>query len=316
MGEETMDLTANLDVEALLRGGLTRENRAVASVVPVLQHLLASEAHSLLSDAVLARVRGMIHDCAAQVMAAMAGHDPASRALLHTDPSALEACADALLEDEALLAFCHALASEGLLAERLQQRQSLDPVLSPLLQELIASEDPAIASLAMSVLAAQSRFVQTQRRMELPMGELPAELFHAVIARAQATVTGGAGHEGLARLQSSYDEGASRLGLLARLVGSMRRGVVAALALDHAGLALFASALAAQQDHPRAAVVLACLDGQGLRLALVLRAAGLSLPAIERQFALIAPGALLPRIIADLTPERAATLLNAAAPAQ
>lgn len=316
MGEETMDLTANLDVEALLRGGLARESRAVASVVPVLQHLLASEAHALLSDAVLARVRGMIQDCSAQVVAAMAGHDPAYRALLHSDPAAVDVCADALLEDEALLAFCHALASEGLLAERLQQRHRLDPVLSPLVQELIASEDPAIASLAMSGLAAQSRFIQTQRRMELPMGELPAELFHAVIARAQIAVKIDADHEGMARLQASYDEGASRLGLLARLVGSMRRGVVAALALDHAGLAMFASALAAQQDQPRASVVLACLDGQGLRLALVLRAAGLSLPAIERQFALIAPGALLPRTIADLTSERAATLLNAAAPAQ
>ena len=62
MGEETMDLAADHAVEAILRDELAREARALGSVVPVLRHLLGSEARGLVSDAILARVRGMIFD--------------------------------------------------------------------------------------------------------------------------------------------------------------------------------------------------------------------------------------------------------------
>jgi hypothetical protein len=311
MGEETMDLAADDAVEASLRGGLAREARALTAVVPVLRHLLGSEAQGLVSEAILARVRGMILDIAAQVLAARAGRDPAARAP-GGDPAALDALADSLIGEEGLLAHCHALASESLIADRLQQRHAIDPVLSPLLQELIAAEDPAVAALAMTTLAAQSRFIQSQRRMELPLGELPAELFHALLGRVR---DGADSSAGLARLQASYDEGASRLGLLARLVAAMRRGAVAALALDHAGLALFAAALASETRSPRGEVVLACQEGQGVRLALLLRAAGLAAPAIERQLVLAEPAARLPRTINALSPTRAAALLAAGRPA-
>jgi hypothetical protein len=309
MGKDMTDLAADQAVEAILRDELARENRAVAAVVPVLRHLLASEAHALLSDAILARVRGMMVDCAAQLLAALAGRDPAIRAASTTDPVALDHWAETLMADEALLGFCHALATESLTAERFQQRHAIDPVLSPLLQELIASEDSAIASLAMSTLAAQSRFIQSQRRMELPLSELPADLFYALVARAAAGAQDVTARSGLERLQASYDEAASRLGLLARLVAAMRRGALAALALDHAGLALFASALAAETRHPRGTGILACHEGQGARLALALRAAGQSLPVIERQFLLVEPAARMPRAIASLSPERAGMLL-------
>lgn len=310
MGEETMDLAADHAVEAILRDELAREARALGSVVPVLRHLLGSEARGLVSDAILARVRGMIFDLASQVCAASEGRDPATR-LSGADLAAPERLAEALMADEALLAFCHALAAEGLIAERLHQHSAIDPVLSPLLQELIASEDPAIAGLAMSTLAAQSRFMQSQRRMELPIGELPAELFHTAVAQVQGGVADGSG---LVRLQTAYDEGTSRLGLLARLIAAMRRGAVAALGLDHAGIALFASALAAQVRSSRGEAVLACHEAQGTRLALMLRVAGLSPSAIERQLLLVDPAGLHPRAIAALSPERAAALLAAGGP--
>lgn len=306
MGEETMDLAADDAVEAILRDGLARETRALTAVVPVLRHLLASEAPALVSDAILARVRGMILDLAAQLLAAMAGRDPATRWPAPADEAARDRIAERLTGDEALLAFCHALAAESLIAERLQQRRAIDPVLSPLLQELIASEDPATASLAMQVLAAQSRFVQGQRRMELPLAELPAELFHALVARAQADAPEGGA---LVRLQAGYDEANGRLGLIARLVAAMRRGAVAALGIEHAGLALFAGALAAAARCPRGAVVLACHEGQGLRLGLMLRAAGLDPAAIERQLELVEPAGRLTRALAEITPERAAALV-------
>jgi hypothetical protein len=312
MGEETMDLTADPSVEALLRDELTCENRAVAAVVPVLRHLLSSDAQALVSDAVLARVRGMVMDCAGQLIAAATGQASAVRGGVVPEPAVLDQWVEMLLDDPDLIAFCHALASESLLSERFHQRHSLDPVLSPLLQELIASDDSAIAALAMATLAAQSRFIQSQRRMQLPLGELPAELFHAVMARGAAMAGGEGADAGLTRLQESYDEGASRLGLLARLVAAMRRGVMVALALDHAGLALFASALAAQARLPRDSAVLACHEGQGARLALALHSAGVGLPAIERQFLLTEPVTRMPRAIAAIAPAQAAALLDPA----
>jgi hypothetical protein len=311
MGETMTDLAADAAVEAILQDELAREVRAVNAVSPVLRHLLASDAQSLVSEAVLARVRGMVFDLAVQLSAAIAGHDPAIRLRGTADSATQGSLADSLLADEALLTLLHAFAIEGLLAERFQQRHAIDPVLSPLLQELIASDDPAVAGLSMNLLAAQSRFVQSQRRMELALGELPAERFHALIAVAYRFGSGAPTSAALERLQSSYDEAASRLGLLTRLIAAMRRGAVAALALDHAGLALFTSALAHIARQPREVMVLACHEGQGARLALALRAAGLGSAAVERQFMLVEPVTGVPRALAALSAERADLLLRA-----
>jgi len=307
MGEKTMDLAADASVEAILTDELARETRALAAVVPVLRHLLSSDADALVSEAILAKVRGMILDLAAQVLTARAGHDPLIRGFDLIDPSARDHLAISLMTDEALLAFCHTLAAEGMIADRLQHRSGIDPVLSPLLQELIASQDAAVASLAMSALAAQSRFVQAQRRMELPLNELPAEFFHRLIAGGQMEANDNAA---LVGLQAIYDEANTRLGLLARLVGAMRGGVVAAFGLDHAGLALFASALALAVRQPRGTAVLACHEGQSLRLALMLRSGGAGAVAIERNILLVQPSERLPRGVDALTAEQAAVLLG------
>jgi hypothetical protein len=303
MGEDTMDLADGAMIEAILREELARESRALGSVVPVLRHLLASDGQRLVSDAILARVRGMLSDLAAQLIAAAAGRDPALRLPADSDPQPRDALAEALAGDALLLAHCHALAAESQLAERLHQHSAIDPVLSPLLQELIASDEPVIAELAMATLAGQSRFIQSQRRMELPLGELPPELFHALTATNVP--------EAARRLNAGYDEAASRLGLLARLVSAMRRGAIAALALDHAGSALFASALAALSREPREQAVLACQEGQGARLALALRAAGLAPEAIARQFLVVDPAARPLRDLDAISPERARMLLGA-----
>jgi hypothetical protein len=305
MGEDTMDLADGAMVEAILREELARQSRALGSVVPVLRHFLASDGQRLVSDAILARVRGMLSDLAAQLIAAAAGRDPALRLPADSDPQPRDALAEALAGDALLLAHCHALAAESQLAERLQQHSAIDPVLSPLLQELIASDEPVIAELAMATLAAQSRFIQSQRRMELPLGELRPELFHAVTATHVPEA------EAARRLNAGYDEAASRLGLLARLVSAMRRGAIAALALDHAGSALFASALAALSREQREQAVLACQEGQGARLALALRAAGLAPEAIARQFMLVDPAARPLRDLDAISPERARMLLGA-----
>lgn len=308
MGDKEMHLAADAAVAAILTDELAREDRALATVVPVLRHLLTSDSQALVSDAIVARVRGMILDLAAQLIAARAGRDPAMRMPdTQSHDTDLDAMADHLMAKDALLGHCHALAAEGLIAERLHQRHAIDPVLTPLLQELIASEDLAIATLAMSALAAQTRFMQSQRRMELPLGELPAELFHDLVAGV-ASESGDTA--ALMRLQAGYDEAAARLGLLARLFAAMRRGAVAALGLQHAGLSLFASALAAVNRQPRASVVLACHEGQGTRLALLLRASGVDGSSAERQAMLTGPTAPAMRGLAELSAAQAATLLD------
>jgi hypothetical protein len=106
-----------------------------------------------------------------------------------------------------------------------------------------------------------------------------------------------------------YDEAASRIGLLARLVAAMRHGAVAGLTLEHAGLALFSSALARATRQPRSLGVLACHEGLGVGLALRLRAAGLSPAVIERQLALTDPATRLPPAFAEVSAEHAVLLL-------
>lgn len=281
MGPTPADPAAATPAAQMLAAELARGERAVQAVVPVLRHLLASEGPSLVNEAVVARVRGMLHDLACQLCLGKRGPVAATAAHEQT----IEAIAARLVAEDALLAHLHALALESQLAEKFEASLSLDPVLSPLLQELIASDDPAVAELAMGALAAQARFMQVQRRMEMPLEELPAELLGTAIRCAEG-LAGAESARALAALQTGYDEAATRLALFGRLVAAMRRAVVACLAFDRAGLALFASGLAALAETNRAEIVLSCNAQQTLRLALALRAAGLDVPAIGRQLAL------------------------------
>lgn len=267
-----------------LSGELARAAKGLAAALPVLRHLLVSDAPSLLNEVVVARVRGMLADLAGQIYLGARVPQPATSSGVAEE--AIAAIEARLIEREDLLGHLHALALESHLAERFEQRLTLDPVLSPLLQELIASDDPEVAEIAMATLAAQTRFIQSQRRMELPLAELPADLLGAALSCGEGLMHPAASGK-LAALADHYDEAATRLGLLARLMVAMRRAVVAGLAFDRAGLALFASALAAASGQDRRAALLACHEAHSAALALALRAAGFDWPAIERQVMLI-----------------------------
>lgn len=300
MGDVAMERTGDKSVEAILKDELARENRALRGVAPVISHMLESSGHALVSDAIVARVRGMLGDLAHQLLAA--GDAP--------EQAAVDRLADSFASDTAILSHLYAVAMEGHLTDRLEQRSSVDPVLSPLLQELIASDKPIVAELAMATLAAQSRFMQSQRRMALPLGELPSDLFAYTIARFEAAKVGERDARSAKSIKANYDEGAGRLGLLARLVQAMGKGSIAALELDHAGLALFASAIASRSRQPRDLAVLGCHEHQAARLAISLRAAGLDAAGVERQFLLLEPAEMLPEGIASVSPERARELLG------
>lgn len=298
-----------------LRQQLARGDLALAGVAPVLSHLLASPGQALVSEDVVARMRGMLGDLAHQVIAAMV---PAlgEKENPQDQDEAIARFSGQLASSSVVVSHCYALAMESQLGERLEQEAAIDQVLTPLLQELIASSEESVAELAMATMSAQARFVQAQRRMDLPLGELPAELFHEVLALARqqpGVEDARALEQAEHRLRADYDESRSRLGLLARLVGSLGGGVRAALDLEHAGIALFASALARTAHQPRELAILCCHEQQQARLALALRAGGLKPESIARQFALIHQDFALPRELESLSPEEAIALLKGTA---
>ncbi|WP_264443567.1 hypothetical protein [Novosphingobium sp. JCM 18896] len=306
MSDAAANPRATESVEARLRGALDQGDVVLGTVAPVLRHLLASDDSGLFGDAILARVRGMIGDVARQLMARVEGGD-----------GDLAALTLALTDNPAFLGHVHALVLEWHLTELLQARLAFDPVLSPLLQALVASSDETTAALAMKFLAAQARFGQAQRRMRLALAELPGDLLHAALVALRGVAGGSAEADqraaaAEAAIRADYDEARSRLGLLSRLVTGMGAGAVAALSLHHAGAAIFLTALAVSARQDRDLATLATSETQRTRLALALCAAGLKPEAIEEQLLALDPDAELPEGIDRLAPDRAAALIAGA----
>lgn len=305
--------TAELPVETVLREELAHGDTVLGTIAPILGHLVVSPEYSLFSDEIVARVRGMAASVARQLLTAQA------RAGGDDDPDYLadkfgDALVEALLAHPEILAHFHALTIERQLADKLEHRNSIDPVLSPLLQSLIASDDANTASLGMTVLAAQARFVQQQRRMELPLIELPGELFHTIILVWRTHRFEGSDEiaaQAEMHLRAEYDEGSSRLGLLKRLITGMGSGALAALSIAHAGVALFLTALAIGSSQHRDLATISTNDRLVGRLAVGLRAAGLKVKDVEEQFLLIHPEISLPEGFDMLRQDRAAQLLSA-----
>ncbi|MEA3265028.1 MAG: hypothetical protein U9R07_16260 [Pseudomonadota bacterium] len=309
MSEMFAPVRAEPTVEDVLRQELAQGDAVIGTIAPILRHLLANDDHSLFNDEIVARVRGMIDHVARQVLDAVEDAQGGGARHEHDQDLVAQVIA-AVIERSALLGHVHAQALEFQLTERLQGRIALDPVLSPLLQALIASPDAGTAASAMGLLAAQARFVQAQRRMQLPLGELPADLFHAVL---QALRSLEAEPEVLVAaektLRAGYDEGRSRLGLMARLVLGMGGGATAALDVSHAGVGLFLTALSLGAGQDRDLTALAAHEGQLARLALALRAAGVRPEAIEGQFLAIHPDVSLPEGFEAFGADHAAALL-------
>jgi len=314
MIDRTASQSEETPVEGMLREALEQGDAVIDTIGPVLGHLLANDDDSLFTDEIVARVRGIILHIAWQMLMAHAS------AAEHEDPDAFaqahrEGLAAQLALHQPLLRHCHALAMEWHLTIRVEQGSAIDPVLSPLLQALVASDDDTVAASAMTVLASQARFIQHQRRMELPIYELPGELFHHALlvwrghlAGEDTRRTADIAERGL---RASFDESTGRLGLLSRIVAGMGGGAMAALSVSHAGAALFITALANASSQSRDIAALSTNDGQMARLALALRAAGLEAKAVEEQFFHIHPEVTLPDVFKLLRSERAGAMLAA-----
>lgn len=296
---ETAVRPSEESVEENLRADLARGRAATDTLHPVLRHLLSSQNSALFGDEVIARVRGMLGSLAHKLLAA-AGIAPQ-----HGETDAL---ALALSRHSDVLAHLHALALEWQLAERLEQRFAIDPVVSPLLQAMIASPEAETQDLAMRLLAAQARWCQGQRRMQLAPAELPGELLHAALSCLSA-VASHAGDDAEPHISASLGEDESRLALLARLVTSMGPAAGVALDMRHAGSALFATALALGSGDTREQVLLGAHDESLVRLAVALRSAGQSASAIGQQLLVLHDDAALPLGFDRLSVERARAIL-------
>jgi hypothetical protein len=294
-----------------LRIALARGDRALGRIAPILGHLLSERDQSLFSDAIVARVRGMLLNLAWQVLRVQA-EATGQKGREEFAAEQGEALAEHFFVSPMLVAHCHALAMEWRLAAALEEEGTLDPVLSPLMQTLIGHEDTQIASAAMASLAAQARFAQAQRRMELPIAELPGDLLHEALLAWRAfnrNERSDALTRAEGKLRADFDEGAGRLSLLDRVVTTLGSGANAALAVDQAGVALFLSALALRSGQSRDVVTLATNEQQSVRLALCLRAAGLKPQDVEAQLLRIHPNDLPLQGLEQIGTREAAQLL-------
>ena len=312
---QAAEYSPEYSVEALLREELAREGAALGSVAPILRHLIGHDDRTIFADEIVARVRGMAADVARQLLEAATPPEDET----FPDPATLDALTAAVCGSAAFLGHAHALALEWRLTARLQERLGIDPVLSPLVQALIGSPEPETAALSMKLLAAQARFGNAQRRMQLPLAELPGDLLHAaLIALRAVTGTDAAADRRAAAteqaIRSRFDESASRLGLIARVVTGMGGGAVAALSLSHAGAAIFLTTLALASGQDRDVATLAANENRSARLLLALRAAGLKPQAIEEQFVLLHPEEVLPPGLDQISADRAAAILAAVGP--
>ncbi len=296
-------------VEALLRAELARGDLLAESVQPVLRHLLSAQDGALFSDEILARVRGMLGDLARGLLETHVGN---AASPLGRDEH--DAVVRAFMDQRTLITHVHALALEWHLTDRLQTRMALDPVVSPLVQSLVSSENEAMQTMAMTWLAAQARWCQVQRRMGLPFTELPGELLHAALQALRIALSGisGAGErivaaEAAVRLR--YEEGSSRLGLAGRLLLALGNGAGTALVIQYGGLALFLSALSLRSGLDRDTLVLSTHEAQSARLALALRAAGLAAEEVNHQMLVFHPAHVLPEAFEQVSGELAAAVL-------
>ena len=313
-GDGMIDASADRNLpessESSLRDAVARGDATVATIAPVLRHLLANDDSSMFGEEIIARVRGMIADLARQMLDQAATSAGEAEWREHDD-SAVAALVGAIIEDRMLLGHAHALAIEWQLTERLHAQLAIDPVLPPLLQKLVASSDGELAALAMHLLASQARWRQTQRRMQLPLSELPGDLLHpALVAMRQAV--GARSGDAEAAIRSSYDEGGTRIGLLSRLVTAAPDEGQATLRIAEAGAALFLSALGIAAHQPRDRVTLSTNESQHARLALSLRAAGLDAADVDAQFLALHPDATPPAGHSRIAVDRAAAILATA----
>lgn len=297
-------------IEATLADRLARGDVVLGAAGPMLGMLVLNHDSAFFSDEVVARVRGMCGHVAQQMVAAYRAEAEDAGADIAGQNARL---AEALSGDMEFLRHCHALALEHRFALQLERAYAISPAASPMLKELIASSDAAVARLATAVMAAQARFEQQQRRSELPVTELPPQLFERVLSLGREH--GAAAENDVdrvnRRLRDNYDPQGNRIALLLQVVEAAGGEPMKGLSLRRAGSALFLSSLAFASGQDRDVVALTTSESQAARLTLALCAAGLAPAQVAEEFALIHSGVPVPDAADMPSAERAAAILGA-----
>lgn len=269
---------------------LAAADRRLADAGACLAACVALGPSRLVDDAIVALTGGLLADLARQLTGG-----EATAALL---------CAQPALRDH-----CHALAIEWRVGQALAADRGMDPLLPPLFAQIRhADADPDHAGAVAALLAAELRWHDRMRLMRLPLSDLPADCAQLARAVARAAATNPA----------STPEPAppppARFALQHRVLAGLGDRAGEALALDRAGLSLFVTALALAAGCMRETVVLALAEDDPLRLALLLRAAGLPRDAALAQMLALRPDAPAGVIdaIADATSARALIARGAA----
>lgn len=286
--------------EDRLHADLAQGARDLGAIGPVLRHLVARPDSSLFGEEIVARTRGMIESLALSLL-----RTAGERAV----DSQLPGLVARLCDQERLLVHGHALALEGQHTAALGSR-GIDSTLPPLLQAMMAGDRSDGAALAMAVLAAQTRFIRNQQRMELDFAELPGDLLHDVL-RVFAECSGSEGTAAMRVVRAGYDERKSRLALLAQVGLGQGDAFLSCLDPAQAGFALFATALSLVTGQERDRVVVATARGHEARLGLMLAMAGLAPPAREAVLLWLHPDAGPAGAWLEIDGHRAAELLQA-----
>lgn len=302
MSDRVVHPESRKDAEATLRAQLARADAGAETVLPVLHHLLAAEDNQFFSDEIIARVRNMLTD----MVDALLGRDPISE----DTPVVVQRLTGALAGDAILLSHLHALAIEWQLAERLQVRLGIDPVYTPLLKTAMASPDHDVQERASAYLAAQARWAVAQRRMQLPLYELPGDVLERVL-QALRNCSGERARQVEAEVSASLHASGSRLALAERLAAVLDDDAHSALRVSQTGVSLFLTALALVSRQRRESLVLSIHETQIVRLALALRSAGLDAARTEEQILALHPGAALPAGFENLDRDGATAILMA-----
>lgn len=265
-----MEHAASADGAGWAGRALAAADHRLAIGGSVLERQVALGPCRLLDDRIVAHVRAMADDLAMQ----LAGDDHAL----------IVPVRDMLAATRVILMHLHARAVEFQLIDVLAVRRALDPVLPPLVRR------QGDAAGTMALLSAQTRLNEVTRRMRLPLTELPGDLYQIAwsIRDAAGADLGQAGHGDRA---VAPDAAHGRLALLHRVLSGLGDSMVLALQIDQAGVALWLSALALAAGVPREMVALATAEDDPLRLALVLRAAGLGRDEAAVQLLAIRPDA-------------------------
>lgn len=304
MIDHAVSPAATQGIEAALRRGLVRGDAAAASALPVLRHLVAADGNEAFGEDILARVRSMLNDMAAQLLDAMIGDvDRRPHA-----PDEIAVLSRALLDDAGVLAHAHVAAIEWQLTCSLHDRLALDPVNTPLVQTQIAEGRAG----ALAFLGAQASWYQDHQRFTLPLSRLPVETLDAVLGILRQLVDG---EQSLAQrvgevedaLRAAHAATADRIEL-ARQVAS-DADEVSAVSVQEAGVAVFLTALADRSGAARDEIVLSTLPQQKSRFMLRMLAAGVSPYCLQRQVQAIHRNTVLPDGLDGIDPQRAALVL-------